>query len=151
MVHLSKKSQAKGRSAELELCRILQGYGFDAEPGTPLNYGREPDISGLPGIHCEVKRCEQLRLQEWLDQARHDAEKFHDGLPAVFHRKNRAEWLVTMPLTAWIALYDPTKTQENPNLKVEHKKGVRLVKQIRSKNPEILEALNNKKCAKMRT
>ena len=26
-------------------------------------------------------------------------------LPAVFHRKNNCEWLVTMPLEYWIELY----------------------------------------------
>ena len=34
-----------------------------------------------------------------------DADKFKDGLPAVFHRRNRTEWLVTMTLTDWIRLY----------------------------------------------
>ncbi len=112
---LGKRSQAKGRAGELELCRILQGYGYQVEPGQAQSYGAEPDIKGLPGIHCEVKRVEQLRLHEWIAQAVADAEKFNDGLPTIFHRKNRQPWLVTMPLTAWIALYDPKKTQENPN------------------------------------
>ncbi len=100
-----KKSQAKGRAAELELARILQDYGYDVQPGQALNYGKEPDLSGLPGIHIECKRAEQLRLQEWMEQARHDAAKFGDGLPAVFHRRNRQPWLVTMPLDAFMQLY----------------------------------------------
>ncbi len=115
---MGKKSQSKGRGGELELSRLLQGYGYPVEPGHALNYGKEPDLSGLPGVHIECKRAEQLRLPEWITQARHDAEKFHDGLPAVFHRKNRAEWLVTMPLDAWIALYDRQKTAETHKLEV---------------------------------
>ncbi len=102
----------------MELSRLLQGYGYPVEPGHALNYGTEPDLSGLPGIHVECKRAEQLRLPEWIAQARHDAEKFHDGLPAVFHRKNRAEWLVTMPLDAWIALYNRQKATETHELEV---------------------------------
>lgn len=89
----------------MELSRILQGYGYPVEPGHALNYGKEPNLSGLPGIHIECKRAEQFRLSEWMAQARHDAEKFGDGLPAVFHRKNRETWLVTMELQDWLRLY----------------------------------------------
>ena len=38
-----------------------------------------------------------------MDQAKRD--KNLDDLPAVFHRKNNCEWLVTMPADAWIELY----------------------------------------------
>lgn len=98
-------SQRKGREGERELARVLQGYGYDVQPGEPLNYGKEPDLHGLPGVHIEAKRAEKLNLTAWLEQAERDAEKFNDGLPAVFHRRNRCPWLVTMPLTAWVKLY----------------------------------------------
>ena len=38
-------------------------------------------------------------------QSERDAERFGDGLPTVFHRKSREQWLVTMPLDAWLKLY----------------------------------------------
>ena len=63
---MGAKSQRKGRSAELELSRIFQGHGYDVRPGNPLNYGKEPDLTGLPGIHIECKRAEALRLSEWM-------------------------------------------------------------------------------------
>lgn len=102
---MSRSSQRKGREAELELARVLQGYGYDTEPGRAQSYGEEPDISGLPGIHIECKRCEQLRLSEWMKQAQRDAERFRDGLPAVFHRRNREPWLVTMKLDDFMKIY----------------------------------------------
>ena len=102
---MGAKSQRKGRAAELELSRILQGHGYDVEPGRALSYGEVPDLSGLPGIHVECKRAETLRLSEWMAQAERDAERFGDGLPAVFHRRNRAPWLVTMELPDWLELY----------------------------------------------
>lgn len=37
-------------------------------------------------------------------QAQKDAKG--GQLPAVFHRKNHSEWLVTMKLEDWITLYD---------------------------------------------
>ena len=66
---------------------------------------KEPDLVGIPHVHIECKRAETLRLSEWLAQARRDAERFGDGLPAVFHRRNRQEWLCTMRLEDWLQLY----------------------------------------------
>ncbi len=100
-----RASQRKGRGGEKELAGILRNYGYDVRPGAPLNYGREPDLTGLTGVHIECKRCEQLRLSEWMMQAAADAERFGDGLPAVFHRANRQNWRVTMALSDWMQLY----------------------------------------------
>lgn len=101
----SRSSQRKGRAGELELSRLLQGYGYDVQPGRAQSYGSTPDISGLPGVHIECKRAESLRIQDWIDQAARDSERFHDGLPAVFHRRNRHGWLVTMRLPDWMEMY----------------------------------------------
>lgn len=73
----------RSRAAELELARILQSHGSPVEAGRAQSYGEVPDLSGLPGIHIECKRAEALRLSEWMEQARRDAERFGDGLPAV--------------------------------------------------------------------
>lgn len=99
-----KSSQRKGRAAELELSRILGGQGYRVEPGRAQSYGEEPDLSGLPGIHIEVKRRENVNLSAALAQARRDAERF-GGLPAVFHRRSRESWRVTMELSDWLELY----------------------------------------------
>lgn len=102
---MSSKSQRKGREGERQLARALQDYGYCTEPGKPLNFGTVPDVVGLPGIHCEVKRVEKLNVSEALKQSIRDSEKFKDGLPALFHRKNWEPWLVTMRLDDWINLY----------------------------------------------
>ena len=102
---MGSKSQRKGRGGELEIVKIFQAHGIPAEPGQAVSYGSTPDVVGVDGIHCEIKRCEQLRLTEWLEQAARDSEKFHDGAPTVFHRKNRQPWLVTMRLEDWLLLY----------------------------------------------
>jgi Holliday junction resolvase len=98
-------SQRKGRSAEIELSRILQDYGYAVKPGDPVSYGETPDLTGLPGIHIECKRCEQLRLSEWMKQAEKDAARFSDGLPIIFHRRNREPWNVTMRLSVFMKIY----------------------------------------------
>ena len=103
---MSRTSQRKGRDGELELVHLLHSYGFEnVRPGKPISYGEEPDLLGLPGIHVESKRAEQIRLTEWMKQAERDSVKFHDGLPAVFHRRNRQEWLCTMRLCDFMEVY----------------------------------------------
>lgn len=100
-----RSSQRKGREGELELCRIFRAHSISAEPGTPLNYGQEPDIKGVPGIHCEVKRAETLRLSEWMTQSENDAQRFHDGAPTLFFRRSREQWRVIMNLSDWMMIY----------------------------------------------
>lgn len=102
---MRRSSQRKGRAAELELCRLLNAADIPATPGTPLNYGTEPDIAGVRGFHVEVKRHERVEIGSWMEQAERDAGRFGDGWPCVFFRRNREGWRVCMPLEAWIALY----------------------------------------------
>lgn len=102
---MSKSQQRKGRGGELEICRILQAHGIPAEPGQAVSFGSTPDITGVPGIHPEIKRVERLNVSEAMAQAIRDSEKFHDGVPTLFHRRNRSPWLVTMRLGDWLLLY----------------------------------------------
>lgn len=102
---MSKRQQRKGRAGEFELVSVLNDNGIPTQPGQAVSYGSTPDVVGVPGIHCEVKRVERLNIQTAMDQAVRDAEKFQDGKPVVFHRRNRRGWLVTMQLEDWIQLY----------------------------------------------
>lgn len=81
--------------------------------GRAQSYGEVPDLSGLPGVHIECKRCEQLRLSEWMAQAEQDAQRFQDGFPAVFFRRNREGWRVVMNLPDWMELYQAAKIGNN--------------------------------------
>lgn len=107
---IGSKSQRKGRVAERELAAIFRANGIPAEPGAPESFGSTPDVTGVRGIHVECKRCEKLHLSEWMRQASGDAEKFGDGMPAVFFRRNREAWMVCMELESWLQLYQ--KAQE---------------------------------------
>ena len=100
-----RASQRKGRDGELELARVLQEYGYDVQPGRAQSYGEVPDLTGLSGVHIEVKRVERLNVPEAMKQAVRDAGKFHDGAPTLFHRRNRQGWLVTMRLSDWLEMY----------------------------------------------
>ena len=103
---MSKSSQRKGAAGERELASLLREHGFDIQRGGSLSFGEIPDLTGLPGIHIEVKRVERINLGEAMEQAIRDAERFHDGAPTVFHRRNRQPWLITMLLEDWIKQYE---------------------------------------------
>ena len=49
---------------------------------------------------------EKLNVPEAMAQAIRDSEKFKDGMPALFHRRNRSPWLVTMRLDDWLKMYE---------------------------------------------
>lgn len=102
---MGKSSQRKGADGERELVSILQRSGYQVERGGSETFGTVPDVIGLPGVHIEVKRVEKLNVSMAMDQAIRDAERFRDGAPTVFHRRNREQWLVTMRLTDWLELY----------------------------------------------
>ena len=98
-------SSRKGADGERELAAILEAEGFRTERGGTESFGTAPDLSGLPGIHIEVKRVEKLNIFVAMAQAIRDAARFRDGYPAVFHRRNRKPWLVTMLLSDWLRMY----------------------------------------------
>ena len=105
-------SSRKGANGERELAAVLREYGYDIERGGSMSFGEVPDLTGLPGIHIEVKRRERLNVPEAMKQAQRDSERFKDGAPTVFHRRSRESWLVTMRLTDWIALYSGKYTEK---------------------------------------
>lgn len=103
---VGRSQQRKGAEGERELARILTGYGYDMRRGGSLSFGDVPDLVGLPGVHIEVKRVERLNVPEAMGQAVRDSDRFHDGIPVLFHRRSRSPWLVTMRLEDWMGLYN---------------------------------------------
>lgn len=106
----SKKinSKQKGARFERHLSSLFREYGYDARRTVQYcgNTGDASDVVGLPGLHIEAKHQETMRLYEWMAQAKRDAEAGGKGnLPAVFHKKNNAEILVTMRLDDFMNLY----------------------------------------------
>ena len=50
-------------------------------------------------------RVERLNVPEAMHQAARDSERFRDGAPAVFHRRSREPWRVTMSLANFMDIY----------------------------------------------
>lgn len=102
---MAVNSRAKGASFERTLASKLREYGYDCLRGQQYcGANGDADVVGLPGIHIEAKACEQMRLYDWMSQAKRDSEGT-GRLPAVFHKKNYAEILVTMRLDDFMILY----------------------------------------------
>ena len=102
---MGASSQRKGAEGERELAGVLRGYGYEIKRGGSLSFGEVPDLVGLPGVHIEVKRVERLNVPEAMRQAVTDSQRFKDGMPALFHRRNRQPWLVTLRLEDFMQLY----------------------------------------------
>lgn len=97
-------SRQKGARGERELASKLRDYGYESRRGQQFSGANgDPDVVGLSGIHIECKRVERLNIEDAMAQAKRDARE--NEIPAVFHRKNHCEWLVTMELDKWIELY----------------------------------------------
>jgi hypothetical protein len=101
-------SRAKGIRGELTFVHECKKHGYDVRRSQQYcgNTGEAMDVIGLQGIHCEVKNSQVLRLKEYLEQAKNDAEKAGEGnLPTVFYKIPRGDWVAIMPLDAFFELY----------------------------------------------
>jgi Holliday junction resolvase len=101
---MATNGKQKGKKGELELAHKLKEYGYDAKRSVQYN-GKDgqADVIGLPHIHVECKRQERLNIYDAVEQAKRDAK--NGDAPAVFHRKNRCNWLVTMELDKFMEIY----------------------------------------------
>ena len=103
---MALNSKQKGARFERLLASRFREYGYEARRTAQYcgNTGDASDVVGLPGIHIEAKHQEQMRLYDWMAQAKRDA----DGtgkIPVVFHKKNNAEILVTLELESFMDIY----------------------------------------------
>lgn len=101
-------SRAKGQRGERELADFLTAAGFPARRGQQFAGGQDsPDVvcPGLP-FHIEAKRTERLNLDAACTQAERDAGGRKPW--AVFHRRNRTGWRVTLDAAAFLAILRET-------------------------------------------
>lgn len=104
---MGKMSKDKGARFERQLASIFRDNGYTEARRTAQYCGSSGDASdvvGLPNIHVEAKHQEKMHLYDWVDQAKRDS-KGNGRLPVVFHKKNNAEILVTMPLDVFFEIY----------------------------------------------
>lgn len=95
-----KGRRNKGANAEREFAKLLgEKLGLKLERNLEQTRAGGHDLIGLPGIALEVKRCEQLAINQWWRQAVRQAGQ---GLiPCLAYRQNRKPWKVSVPLN-WV-------------------------------------------------
>lgn len=101
-------SKSKGKRGELDLVHSLRHAGFPEVRRTAQYCGKAgtSDVTGLNGIHVEVKNVERLNIWEALLQSKRDSEADENGdIAAVFFKRNRSGWYVAVPLSDFIRLY----------------------------------------------
>ena len=102
-------SKQKGARFERQLASKFRDYGYTESRRTAQycgNTGEASDVVGLPYLHIEAKHQETMRLYEWVEQAKRDAKAGgQNALPAVFHKKNNAEILVTLTFDDFMTIY----------------------------------------------
>ena len=105
-------SRQKGKRGELELAHELEKWGYRTRRGQQYSGATgEADVIGIPGLHIECKRVEQLNLDRALDQSESDARI--GEWPVVMHRRNREKWKVTMSLEQFMALWRKLEKQND--------------------------------------
>lgn len=105
---IGKSSKARGKRGELNLVHALRHAGFPEARRTAQYCGKAgtSDVTGLNGIHVEVKNVERLNIWEALLQSKRDSEADGNGdIPAVFFKRNYTGWYVAGPLPDFIRLY----------------------------------------------
>ena len=94
----------KGKRGERAWRDELVAHGYRARRGRQFSGSPDnPDVvcPALPGFHFEIKTSQRLKLQEAMAQAVDDAGA---RIPVLAHKRNRADWLVTMRATDWFQL-----------------------------------------------
>lgn len=103
-----KASREKGKRGEREVAGIFRDAGWDTARRTSQYCGKTgdaSDITGIPGLHIEVKRVEREAVRQWYGQAERDEQAAGKGdIPVVIHRRSDAPWLVTISLRDFIRI-----------------------------------------------
>ena len=113
---MGKMQREKGKRGERELAGILRDYGYNCRRGQQYcGTSGDADVIGLPDVHIEVKRVEDLRLRKALQQSSRDARA--GEIPVVMHRRMYSDdifdelkarirgGIITLLLDTWICYY----------------------------------------------
>jgi hypothetical protein len=105
---MAVNSKNKGARFERTLAAKFREYGYDARRTAQYcgNTGDAADVVGLPHIHVEAKHVERLNIYDAMAQAKRDAAANGQGkIPAVFHKKNNCNILVTVEFDDFMQIY----------------------------------------------
>lgn len=100
---MGRASRDKGAIGEREVQDLARAHGFTScRRAFASGASGGGDLTGIPGVHMEVKRTERLDLPGAWRQATTAADPTE--IPVVAHRSSRQPWLATLPLDELLAL-----------------------------------------------
>ena len=101
---LRAKPRSKGNRAEREIIDLLHRFGWTNARRNFQSGGQGGGdiIEGPANVHIEVKHREACRIWDWNAQAL--AEARPTDTPAVFYRRNRSPWMVSVPADDYLEL-----------------------------------------------
>jgi Holliday junction resolvase len=127
---MGRSQQTKGKTGEREVVKIIESFGFMARRGQV--WVGEPDIicPELP-IHFEVKRHEDLAVNQWFAQA----EKYVSRLtikryPVVVYRQSRHPWQITMKVKDFLRLMDSKGPESDARLTMDFTEFMTILKEM---------------------
>lgn len=100
-----KGARIKGSVFEREIAELLREKGgLDAERVLLSGIRGEGDVEirDFP-LHVECKRCETLKISEWVKH-NHPIALRDDKYLAIFHRKSNEQALVTLPAKDFVEI-----------------------------------------------
>ena len=113
-------SNRKGKDGEREIAQYLRAHGLPARRGVQYQGSPDsPDVIGLEGYHIEVKRVENLNLENAMAQSIRDAGV--GEIPVVFHRRNRTPWKCTLLLDDFMKIIEKeVHLEQNEQIQRDH-------------------------------
>lgn len=101
---MGASQRRKGIRAEQEVAKLYRDAGFDCAR-VPNSGGlkQKGDLTGIPGVHCEVKIGKNIRFWDAIEQCEGEAGPL--DIPVVhFRRDGDTEWRAILPLDELQAL-----------------------------------------------
>jgi Holliday junction resolvase len=106
--NMAVNSREKGKTGEREFARICREHGYEARRSQQYAGGVDSaDVTGLPGIHVEVKFQKTITEGDkvkFIRQAIRDSAG-SDNMPIVAHKENYGKWFVTMEMQDFAQMY----------------------------------------------
>jgi hypothetical protein len=90
-------ARTKGGQGEREVVELCHEAGFEHARRNFQSGGKGGgDIVNVGDTHLEVKRCETVKVWQWICQA--EAEARPTDVPVVAFRRSRSGWYGVLPL-----------------------------------------------------
>jgi hypothetical protein len=91
---MGKEARNKGANGERDVVKIARSFGLRAERTAPLQAGSSAHSDVVIQYRgFEVKRCETLRMSEWLAKSN-----------GIIFRRSKEPWNVVIPLDEYLGL-----------------------------------------------